>query len=134
VAEDASEGNGEPLPSEASHVRRRRAHRGEGERLREEILTAATRLLVEQGDEGSVSIRDIADSVGVTPPSIYRHFADKDSLFIAVGTASMEELLRRSRAAAEGAADPLEEMGRRGEAYIHFALDNPDHYRVAIPA
>ena len=64
--------------------RRARARRGEGPRLREEILAAATRLLAETGDEEAVSIRAVAEAVGVTPPSIYLHFADKTELIFAV--------------------------------------------------
>ena len=44
--------------------RRARARRGEGPRLREEILAAATRLLAETDDEEAVSIRAVA-----VPPS-----------------------------------------------------------------
>jgi RND superfamily putative drug exporter len=36
--------------------------------LREEILAAATRLLAETGDEEAVSIRAVAEAVGVTRP------------------------------------------------------------------
>jgi AcrR family transcriptional regulator len=109
---------------------RRRARRGEGERLREEILAAAETLLIEKGSEDAVSIRAIADAVGVTPPSIYLHFADKEDLFVAVCDARFEELSRRSDEAAAGAVDPLDEVRRRGEAYVRFGLDNPEQYRV----
>src|SRR5205807_237758 len=51
----------------ASATTRRRARRGEGPRLREELLAATERLLAETGDEEAVSIRAIADAVGVTP-------------------------------------------------------------------
>jgi AcrR family transcriptional regulator len=56
--------------------RRRRARRGEGEKLREEILEAAERLLLQTGSEEMVQVRAVAEAVGVTPPSIYLHFAD----------------------------------------------------------
>ena len=61
-------------------LRRRRAPRGSGEQLREEILDATTELLLETGHAKAVSIRSVAQRVGVTPPSIYLHFADKDAL------------------------------------------------------
>jgi len=64
--------------------RRRRAPRGQGRKLREEILAAAERLLRETGDQEAVSIRAVADAVGVTPPSIYLHFADKTDLIFAI--------------------------------------------------
>ncbi|HVF04363.1 MAG TPA: TetR/AcrR family transcriptional regulator [Frankiaceae bacterium] len=113
-----------------SAPRRARARRGEGDRLRPEILAAAGRLLAERGDENAVSIRMIADAVGVTPPSIYLHFPDKDALIEAV----CEERFAAFDAALEEAAashdDPLEALRARGRAYVRFALDNPEHYRV----
>jgi len=57
-----------PAAAPAASPRRHRARRGEGARLREEILAAGTRLLLETGDEEAVSIRAIAQAVGVTPP------------------------------------------------------------------
>jgi len=75
---------------------RRRARRGDGPLLREEIIAAAERLLLERGSEEAVSMRAIADAVGVTPPSIYLHFADKEELFVAVCDARFDELARLS--------------------------------------
>src|SRR5690554_5697959 len=63
---------------------RPRARRGEGDRLRTEILEAAEGLLMETASEDAVSIRAVAQAVGVSPPSIYRHFADKDMLLLEV--------------------------------------------------
>ena len=109
---------------------RRRAPRGQGQLLREEIIAAAERLLIERGSQEAVSIRAIADAVGVTPPSIYMHFADKDELFFAVCDARFEQLARLSNEAAAGATGPVDELRRRGEAYIRFGLDNPEQYRI----
>jgi len=111
-------------------IHRRRARRGDGRLLREEIIAAAERLLIERGGEDAVSMRAIADAVGVTPPSIYLHFADKEELFLAVCDARFEELTRRSAEAAAGATDPVDEIRRRGRAYIQFGLDNPEQYRA----
>jgi AcrR family transcriptional regulator len=109
---------------------RRRARRGDGGLLREEIIAAAERLLIDRGSEEAVSIRAIADAIGVTPPSIYLHFADKEDLFVAVCDARFEELARLSAEAAAGASDPVDEIRRRGQAYIRFGLDNPEQYRI----
>ena len=65
-------------------LRRRRAPRGSGDLLRDEILDAATELLLDTGHAKAVSIRSVAERVGVTPPSIYLHFQDKDALLDAV--------------------------------------------------
>ena len=73
-------------------LRRPRAPRGSGDRLRGEILDAATDLLLETERARAVSIRSVARRVGVTPPSIYLHFADKDALLDAVCARCFEKL------------------------------------------
>jgi AcrR family transcriptional regulator len=110
--------------------RRARARRGEGQRLRQEILAAATRLLAETGDEEAVSIRAVAEAVGVTPPSIYLHFADKTELIFAVCEEQFRQLDAEMAMAEAGVADPLEALRRRGQAYVRFGLGNAEAYRV----
>ena len=119
-----------PAARSSTPSRRARARRGEGPRLREEILAAATRLLVETGDEEAVSIRAVAEAVGVTPPSIYLHFADKTELIFAVCEEQFRQLDAEMAAAEAGAADPLEALRRRGQAYVRFGLRNAEAYRV----
>jgi AcrR family transcriptional regulator len=116
--------------AEAIKTRRRRAPRGHGERLREEILTAAEKLLIRTGDQEAVSIRAVADAVGVTPPSIYLHFADKTELIFAVCErhfAKFDEVLEEAGSKSE---DPAESLRLRGEAYVRFGLDHPEQYRI----
>jgi AcrR family transcriptional regulator len=113
-----------------SPPRRQRARRGEGEKLRDEILKAAEDLLIQSGDEDAVSIRAVADRVGVTPPSIYLHFTDKNDLLFEVCERhfqAMDEMVEEE--AAQG-ADPLESLVRRGRAYIRFGREHPEQYRI----
>jgi AcrR family transcriptional regulator len=114
----------------AAPTRRHRARRGEGDRLREEILAAAERLLLETGDESAVSIRAVADAVGVTPPSIYLHFADKSDLVYAVCEEHFARFESAALQAVAGVDDPVERMYRRGQAYVRFGLENREHYRI----
>ncbi|GFM20214.1 MULTISPECIES: TetR/AcrR family transcriptional regulator [Mycobacteriaceae] len=115
-------------------LRRRRAARGAGEHLREEILDAATGLLLETGDAKAVSIRSVAQRVGVTPPSIYLHFADKQALLDAVCSRYFEKLDEQMQAV-DGAGRPdvpmVEVLRAQGMAYVRFALANPELYRIA---
>jgi AcrR family transcriptional regulator len=112
--------------------RRVRARRGEGDRLRDEILAAAEGILIETNDQSAVSIRAVASAVGVTPPSIYLHFADRTDLIFAVCERHVEKLEQAMQDAAAGQADPVERMRRRGWAYLDWALANPEHYRVVM--
>jgi AcrR family transcriptional regulator len=118
-------------PSEPSS-HRTRARRGEGRLLRDEILAAAERMLIESGDESALSIRAIAKAVGVTPPSIYLHFADRNELVFAVVEDQFGHLGEAMNRAVEGVEDPLDRISRRGRAYVEFGLASPEHYRLLM--
>jgi AcrR family transcriptional regulator len=110
--------------------RRERARRGQGEKLREEILEAAEFLLAKYGHDDAVSIRAVANRVGCTPPAIYLHFTDKTQLLFEVCARRFAELSERIDAAVEGQADPLTRLAAGSRAYITFGLEHPEHYRI----
>jgi len=112
-------------------LKRRRAPRGSGEQLRDEILDAATDLLLETGHAKAVSIRSVAQRVGVTPPSIYLHFADKDALLDAVCARYFEKLDEEMQRAAVNQPSAIEVLRAQGLAYVRFALKTPELYRIA---
>ena len=109
---------------------RPRARKGEGDRLRDEILEAAEALLLETGSEDAVSIRAVADRVGVTPPSIYRHFDDKNTLLFEVCDRQFGRFHEYLDAKRSGHADPVEAVKAIGRAYVEFGLTYPEHYRI----
>ena len=111
---------------------RRRAPRGQGDALRGEILAATRQLLSETGSEASVSIRAVAERVGVTTPSIYLHFRNKSDLLDAVCAQVFETLAAALEEAAAATASPLERLLAQGRAYIDFALANREQYRLAF--
>jgi AcrR family transcriptional regulator len=117
--------------SEAAPVRRR-ARRGEGAALREEILRAAMDLLRETGDADAVSVRAVAQRVGVSVPSLYLHFSDKQALLDAVCEEVFAQLDSALRDAAREAGSPFEALRRQGGAYVRFARDHPEHYRLVM--
>jgi AcrR family transcriptional regulator len=114
-----------------SQDRRRRAPRGAGDQLRDEILDAATELLLETGHAKAVSIRSVAERVRVTPPSIYLHFKDKDALLDAVCARYFEKLDEEMQRAAIGQTTALDVLQAIGQAYVRFALQTPELYRIA---
>jgi AcrR family transcriptional regulator len=111
---------------------RARARRGEGEKLRDEILVAVSELLDETNDEVAVSIRAIADRVGVTAPSIYRHFADKDEMLSAVCAVVFVQLTEGIAQAVESASSAIDALAGAGRCYVEFGLAHPEHYRLVF--
>ncbi|MGY1495864.1 TetR/AcrR family transcriptional regulator [Streptomyces sp. QTS52] len=114
----------------------RRAHNawGEGERLRQEILSAATRILEETGQENALSLRGVAREVGIAAPSIYLHFKNKTDLVWAVLAvaygALVSEMTEAGETAAGRGADPQERIHATVTAYRRFAVDKPRRYRL----
>lgn len=110
---------------------RRRARRGEGDRTREEILDATEGLLEGSASVDAVSIRAVADAVGLTAPAIYRHFPDKAHLIFEVCGRHfdrLDELVVQPALAAHD--DPIEAIKEIGHGYVRFGLENPEHYRI----
>jgi AcrR family transcriptional regulator len=112
-------------------ARRPRSQRGSGEQLRAEIVAVAKRLLASAATVDEVSIRAVAEAVGVTPPSIYLHFADKNDLIAAVVADVFAELDVAMLEAGANANGPLEKLRNYGLAYVRFAVEHPEHYRLA---
>ncbi|MGV9674651.1 TetR/AcrR family transcriptional regulator [Nocardia sp. NPDC003482] len=111
--------------------RRPRSARGSGAALRDEILAATRELLAHTGNADAVSIRAVSRRVGVSAPSIYRHFADKDALIDIVVAQVFENLDAAIAAATDPDVSPIERMRAQGLAYVRFALDHPGQYRIA---
>jgi AcrR family transcriptional regulator len=113
-----------------SEGRPHRAKRGEGDRLRDEILDATETLLIDTPDAERISVRAVADAVGRTPPSIYLHFSTKDELIQAVCERQFEAMTTVFEQALVGVEDPVEQIRVMARSYVQFALDHPEQYRI----
>lgn len=91
-----------------------------------EIVAAARELLDEDGREG-LSMRRIADRLGIRAPSLYKHLPDKQALEATLISDGFAESAERFEEALEGADDPL---GALAGAYREFARDHPHLYRL----
>ena len=121
-----------PGPDRGQRPRRRtRAARGEGGLLREEILEAAERLVLEKGRFDAVTIDELAAAVDVTPPSLYRHFPDKHALIRATSQRFLDRFRERVvEQRGRRSQDPVQRLLDGGRQWIEFALAYPDAYRV----
>lgn len=109
---------------------RARNPRGEGARLRDEIVEAASELLEQSGSEAAITLRAVARKVGITAPSIYPHFANTGEILSAVLTRAFDALLARLRVAVESEEDPVARLRAGAHAYVAFAGEQPHRYRV----
>jgi AcrR family transcriptional regulator len=117
----------------AQRARRRPNRRGQGERLREELIGAALALIeAKQGEQ--LTLRGIARHVGIAATSVYLHFPDVDHLLAAVVERGFAKLTEATDSAAAGFSDPTDELRVRCRTYCHFALEHPDLYLVMFQA
>lgn len=95
---------------------------------RTRILDAARALFLEGGAE-AVTMRSVAERVGVTATALYRHFESKDALLRAVLDAGFQSFGGYLYRALQG-ADATERLRLSGQAYLDFALEQPEFYRT----
>ncbi len=104
----------------------RSANRNRDQNTRERIIEQAARLFVARGYHG-VSMREVAEAVGVTKPALYHYFADKEALFLAL----LEDAL-------SGLSDVLTHVGKqptlRGQLHslIHNLLVSAPRQRTGL--
>lgn len=105
-----------------------REHR---KKVRSEIVDAAFRAIDRLGPE--LSVREIAEEAGTAKPKIYRHFADKSDLFVAIGERLRDMLWAAIFPSINLATDSAREVIRRSvEEYVILVDQHPNVLRVFI--
>lgn len=99
----------------------------EGRSPRGAQLVAAAREILESHGPEALSMRRLAERVGVTAPSVYKHLPDKAALEHALISDAFLEMGEVFSAAADGAGDPLRALA---DAYRRFAVGHPHLYRL----
>ncbi|OGA69195.1 MAG: hypothetical protein A3G83_10945 [Betaproteobacteria bacterium RIFCSPLOWO2_12_FULL_68_20] len=98
----------------------RQYHHGD---LRSALVASASKLLQKQG-LAALSLREAARRAGVSHNAPYRHFADREALLAAVAEDGFRLLALRLEDAGLGGGRDL------GEAYVAFALEHPQLFRL----
>lgn len=92
------------------------------------IVAAGRRLLEERGMD-ALTMRDVADAVGVRAPSLYKRVHGRADLFRLILDGVADELTAALDAAA-GSGDPAADVRAMTAAYRGFALANPVTYTL----
>lgn len=95
---------------------------------RARILRSAEQLLATSVD-GEVSTREICRGAGVSAPTLYHHFADKQVLLDAIVLDGFTRYLTAKRAIA-GSSDSREDLRRGWDMHVTFGCEHPSHYRL----
>ncbi len=97
--------------------------------VRNVLLQQAENILTKEGPAG-LSLRRLARLTGVSEAAPYRHFDGKDGILAAVAIAAFERFARQLEAVAASTENHEERVMALGAAYVQFAFENPQHFRL----
>jgi AcrR family transcriptional regulator len=108
----------------------RNLSRADVDAFRARLCAVAQKRFAKDGVEG-VSMRQLADALGCSPMTPYRYFRNKEEILAAVRAAAFDRFAAALEDAAAKTRGDLRAGGQAmGEAYIRFALSDPDAYRL----
>jgi AcrR family transcriptional regulator len=96
--------------------------------LRQALIDYALGRVRADGVE-AFSMREAARATGVSSGAAYRHFSEKDALLVAVAQEGFG-ILARQAASAAGGTSGAERLRALGNAYITFASNDPNLFRL----
>lgn len=97
----------------------------EGVRTEAAIREAAVRLIARHGFEG-VSMRMLAEAVGVQAGALYRYFPTKQDLLAHMMREHLRHLIAEWRAARPHGADPRAELEAFARFHVRYHMDRRD--------
>lgn len=97
--------------------------------LRESIVDAA-RTIVRTDGIAALTMRRIAEAIDYAPATLYTHFASREALLGELCRQGMAELASSLEAATAGLREPRSRLAALGTAYVRFALNEPQMYRL----
>jgi AcrR family transcriptional regulator len=95
---------------------------------RQRILDAARDLFVELGYD-ALTMRKLAERVEYSPTALYLHFADKEALMTELSLCDFDAFTAAFKNVPDD-LDPLVRLRGLGRAYVRFALEHPNQYRL----
>ena len=98
--------------------------------VRSEILKASVKLMTE-GGLGALSMREVARRAGVSHQAPYHYFADRAAILAELAGRGFDDMYDYMVSALGLArADKASRVQALGEAYVRFALNNPEVFRL----
>lgn len=99
---------------------------------RERLIVAMLNAVADLGYL-ETNVQDVIDRAGVSRPTFYEHFSNKEDCFLAAFDTSAERLRKKLHAAARKGGDVWRDRVRFGlEALLRFAMREPDTARTLV--
>jgi len=99
--------------------------------MRETIIASAAKLFYERGVNG-VSLQEVAAQVGLSKPSLYHYFNNRDDLLRHIFADWARNELEEIRLIADSESDPEAKLERFIENHVRAIADNIDLYSLSF--
>lgn len=111
--------------------KRQRNQRGEGARLKDELIEAAMRIL-DRSPAAQLSLRMVAKEAGVAAPSVYRHFPDAKAMMAEIVRECWSQMGDRLVGVAKDSDQdaPFDELKAKMSAFVRYAMERPSRYQL----
>jgi len=96
---------------------------GKLKKRQEEILEAALNLLA-QGGSYALTLRNLAKTLDITEPALYRHFESKKDLLLALYGFTWQKMESRLLPLTEKEIDPIEKLNAFLHAFFGYLTEN----------
>ena len=97
--------------------------------FRQRLCDLALKAFAEQGVEG-MSLRRLAAAAGCSRTTPYRYFKNKADILAAVRQSEFQRMADQTERVARSESDPDKRLVALARAYLNFAMERPDAYRV----
>lgn len=97
--------------------------------LRSALIRTALVVAEEEGAD-AVTLRHVARRAGVSHAAPYHHFADRAALVAAVAEEGFRQLAVAAEQGRSSSQEPRHQLFEAGVAYVVFAVENPEHFRL----
>lgn len=98
---------------------------------RHNILLAALDILIAEG-YASLSMRKIANKIGMSATNIYNYYENKDEVYLYILIEGFESLYNDIYTASKFAGTPKEKLIQVVKAIINFGITNPNYYELML--
>lgn len=85
--------------------------------------------LLRDGGPAALTTRAVCECAGVTAPTLYHHYGDKDGLLRAVAQAELLAMFARKQRM-KSTGDALQDLKRGWDDWVEFAIDQPHLVRA----
>ncbi|MDH3382221.1 MAG: TetR/AcrR family transcriptional regulator [Flavobacteriaceae bacterium] len=95
----------------------------------EKLKLAAHQIISKEGVD-ALSMRKLAEAIGIKGPSIYKHFSSKDELLNSLKSEGLDRLYHLMSKAVKKTDPPIQNLISLSMAYQEFAKKHPEEFKL----